>query len=458
MSLLNRVGSLLRRLASYAEVSQAVFYGTISISWRLFSGPISVVLIGIYFTPEVQGYYFTFSSLMALQLFVELGLGTVIVQFASHEWSKLSLNNQGRIEGDKEALARLTSLGRFFFRWYLVGGIVFIVLVGFLGLSFFSRSPHQQINWTGPWLMLCLVSGISLLLTPFWALLEGCNQVSQVYYFRMILGFIINLSVWASILSGAGLWTASLSTLVGIIWAVVFLVKRYQRFFVAFLFNPIGPRLNWVSEVLPMQWRMAVSHLSGYFGSYLFTPIIFQYIGPIEAGRFGMTYNLVVTIGGVAAIWATSRRPQFGMLVAQKKYAELDRLLWRIWKISIAILMGGSIALWLFLYVLTKTAHLFATRFLSPLPTAILLTGMVASMVWHPMSVYLRAHKREPLMLLTVIWGLLIGLFAWQLGRRFGSIGAACAYASVNMVISFPFGFYIWYRCRESWHREYYSQ
>jgi len=443
------------KLARHAQINRAVAYGLINNGWRLLSGPVSMFLIGTYFTPELQGYYFTFGSLMALQSFIELGLGIVILQFASHEWSKLRLDSHGRIAGDSEALSRLISLGRLSAKWYLVGSIIFALAVGSGGFIFFSMSPNHGVSWIGPWFMLCFLTGITFFMTPLWSILEGCNQVQQVYYFRMVQGVISVPSIWIAIVLGAGLWTASISIIVSTVWAVTFLVKRYSYFFQSFWSSTLaGAKINWRSEILPMQWRLAVSHLTTYFGSYFIMPVLFHYAGATGAGQFGMSYTLAGAIGSIAAIWASTRAPQFGMLIARKNYTDLDRLLKKIWIMSTIILIAGSITFWLFVHLLTEIKHPFAMRLLPPLPTVILLIGLLASMVWHPMSVYLRAHKREPFMLLSTISGLSMGLLVWQLGSRFGVMGGVFAYAGVNALISFPFGFLIWYRCRAKWHRE----
>ena len=68
---------------------------------------ISIFLITYYFSPEAQGFHYTFSSLVAMQSFVELGLYLVILNTSSHEWAKLQLGKDGHIEGDSVALSRL---------------------------------------------------------------------------------------------------------------------------------------------------------------------------------------------------------------------------------------------------------------------------------------------------------------------------------------------------------------
>ena len=63
-------------------------------------------MISWYLTAELQGYYYTFTSLIALQVFLELGFSIVVTQFASHEWANLNLDKNGYIVlEEKEFLA-----------------------------------------------------------------------------------------------------------------------------------------------------------------------------------------------------------------------------------------------------------------------------------------------------------------------------------------------------------------
>lgn len=66
-------------------MDRAVFYGFLTRIWGIAAAPVTALLIAGKFTPQIQGYYYTFTNLLSLQIFVELGLGTVIIQFASHE-------------------------------------------------------------------------------------------------------------------------------------------------------------------------------------------------------------------------------------------------------------------------------------------------------------------------------------------------------------------------------------
>ena len=69
-----------------------------------------------------------------------MGLGTVIQQFASHEWSQLSFDQAGRVIGNQDALSRLISLARAAAKWYAIAGIImgFGLCIG--GYIFFDNN------------------------------------------------------------------------------------------------------------------------------------------------------------------------------------------------------------------------------------------------------------------------------------------------------------------------------
>src|SRR5262249_924334 len=136
--------SLLRRFLRIAAVDRSVLLALLGRSWQILAGPITLLLIAQFFTPEEQGFYYTFASLLALQSFIELGFSVVIINVASHEWAHLSLSEDGGIVGEPHALSRLISLGRFAFKWYAFGSLIFMIGVGSAGFIFLSRSEYSS--------------------------------------------------------------------------------------------------------------------------------------------------------------------------------------------------------------------------------------------------------------------------------------------------------------------------
>jgi len=79
-------------------IERATLYAMANRLWGSASGLLTAVLVAWFFTPELQGYYFTFLSLLTLQTFVELGFGELLQQFVSHEWAKTTSADSGERE------------------------------------------------------------------------------------------------------------------------------------------------------------------------------------------------------------------------------------------------------------------------------------------------------------------------------------------------------------------------
>ncbi len=448
-----------RRLLNRAEVNQAVFFALLLRGWQLAGGAVSVVLIWYFFTAEVQGYYYTFSALVALQTFFELGMHLVVVSAASHEWAQLRLDQNGRIVGDTAALSRLISLGRKIALWYGMLGVAFVLIVGVVGVVFFAYKPSATVHWLSPWLALVVLSGGLLWTLPFNALLEGCNQVTSVNRFRFAQLVCANLAVWAAMSLGAGLWAAVVATGARLACEVYFLAVRNRRFFRPFRRPATGPRIHWWADVWPMQWRIAISGAFSYFQYFLFAPVMFYYHGAVTAGQMGMTWTLITALEAAALAWVQTRVPLFGILIARRDYGELDRVFFRLTSISVCALSLFGIAAWGLVYGLYwADANLqwwifrIAHRMLPPLPTAVFFLAVTLYQVPRCQDFYLRAHKREPLWLLNAISSVLVGVAVWLAGAALGPTGAAAGYAAVIALFILPVKTYVWMRCRREWH------
>ena len=436
-------------------MDRAVMFAVLSKVWSLFAAPITLLLISLYLKPEVQGLYYTFLSLVAMQSFVELGFCIVITQFASHEWAGLYLDDSGFISGDERARQRLISLGRLVFKWYACASIIFVLLVGGGGYLFLSQSPDLGISWKGPWFSLMVVAGLQLWALPFLSLLEGCNQVHTIYRFRFVQGVFISLAMWMAMSLDFGLWMAIAGVGAGLIATLDLILIVYRKFFQPFFTFKPEQEIHWKEEIWPMQWRLALGGSMGYFMVSIYTPVMFHYHGPVVAGQMGMTWQLVAALGSLAMAWVATKVPRFGILVAQKNYSELDRFFFRTSGISMGVISLGAVLLWLLVYGLNYFEHPLAQRLLSPLPFGLFIVGTVLGQIAQCQSAYLRAHKKEPFLLYSFVYGLLNGIVVWFLGSRFGAIGASVGYLSVMTLVSVPLGSYIWITCRRKWHADY---
>lgn len=435
-----------------AEVDRPVAYIVLTRAWSFISGPVSALLIAFYFSLELQGYYYTFSSLLALQSFVELNFYGVLLFFASHEWAHLELDSRGSIRGSPRAASRLAGLGQLALRWYAAASAVFVVGVGAAGYLFFSRHPSPNLEWVAPWLALVSVASLNLWMLPLQAILEGCNQLKNLYLWKLIQGILFSLTLWSAIVLGGKLWAPWAAQTAAWICNLGLVFVSYKYFFKQILFSPVEDRISWRSEIWPMQWRLGSAGVVNYLAFSLFTPVMFHYHGPAVAGRMGMTWALVSALAMTGWSWVQARSPRFGMLIAQKDYVALDVLFFRIAGVSTAMVSAGALLIGAGVYFLNVLGHPLALRLLPPFPTALFLLATVLMHISLCQSAYLRAHKQEPLLVLSLVASPTIAFLVWQWGMRYGPIGAAWGYLTVVALFVLPYGTFLWRRYRTLWH------
>jgi len=449
----------LLRWARLAEIDRAVFVGLLNRIWSLVAGPVSLVLIGIYFSPQVQGYYYAFATLLALQVFVELGIGAVIQQFASHEWANLKLTDTRQVEGCAVALDRLSSIAFVGIKWFGVGGLIASVGLSIGGYLFFKSSTDVGVSWQLPWLALSILTGGMIFLQCFWSILEGCNQVTSLYTYRFYQGIISQSLGWISIIMGAGIWAAVISTTVTIFCALYYLGRIQRTFFISIIKNNSKAIESdiWLREMLPFQWRIALSWVSGYFCFSFFVPVLFKFHGAEVAGQMGMTWSLIVIVGTIGASWLSPRVPEFAMAAAHKDYQHLNPLFWRITRTTFIVSSIVALAVYLFVLGLNviddPLTNRFSVRLFSPTVVAIFLVAQLLLVISLPFSSYMRAHKKEPLVALSLFSALLIGSSTIILGKQYAGVGVASGYLVANL-IAIPLVVYVWYQKRREWMAE----
>ncbi|MGH6804725.1 MAG: hypothetical protein ACREC3_15375 [Methyloceanibacter sp.] len=439
------------RLLDALGLNPAVVFTLLTRAWQALAGVVSLVLIAYFFSPDIQGFYYTFSSLLALQTFVELGLYIVIVNRASHEWSKLRLDDAGSVIGDAWALSRLASLTRFIARWYTVVSLLFVLGVGIAGYVFFSQSRPTNVAWEAPWATVVALAAVQLWLMPFLSLIEGCNQVVALNRFRLAQAVVETFTIWVLFVAGAELWVVAGSLAIRILATLYFLARGYGRFFRSILAVRVEQRIRWREELWPMQWRLAAQLVVNSIAFSLFTPVMFHFYGAKVAGQTGMTLQFIGVVTTMAHAWVETKVPHFGALVVRRDYAELDRLWWQASKLSYGFAVAASLVIWLAVVVLDRSGVEFAARILGPLPTALFLMAYGLTHVTHFQGLYLRAHAREPFLMLGILGGLLIGGLVLVFGSKYGPTGAAASFLAVIAVFIVPVGTVIWIRRRAEW-------
>lgn len=449
-------------------VDRAVAFAVLGRGWQVLTGPLTQLLIIFCLSAVQQGYYSTFLNLLAMQIFVELGLHVVIINVASHEWAGLSYVD-GQLCGEAKSLRRLSALWQGALRWYAIAAVIFFMAVAGFGVSFFQSFETSKAEvlstatWMLPWLVLVGLTAAQLLLLPATSVLEACGQLPVLNRFRFWQAVAGSFGVWAALSFGWGLWALCCSAAVRLL-GEAWLVKVHYAAFFDSLNRPANPadqadaKSIWRQEVRPLQWRMAVQGGLMWFASHLAGLVLFDVHGAATAGRFGMMLTVMTAMQSASLAWIETRRPSFGALIAEGRFEELDVLFFRMSKIAIGLLAAGIIMFSVGVEVASRLPYWFFERISERLPTtssvAVYGTGLIVMQLAQCTNLYVRAHKRDPFMLAATISNLAIAALIFVLGRSYGIPGVALGYAVGVSFVQTPLWVGIWYRTRNAWHQE----
>ncbi len=456
----------LRRLAAALGVDRAVAFTVLARAWSSLAGIGTLVFIARFLSPAEQGFYYTFYSLVALQIVFELGFSVVILQTASHEAAHLDIAPNGRITGPPQPHGRLADVLQKSVRWYTTAAVLMSVTLIPVGLAFFrhaDRGPHAapSVHYILPWLLVVVASSLTFQVDPVFSFLEGCGYVSEVARTRLRQSLAGTVLGWSAFLLHGGLFAPGCFILGQALAGGWFLASKRQLL-LPLLRHASGTfRIDWRREVWPFQWRIAVSWLAGYVTSQLFNPILMNSRGPVEAGQMGMSLSICGTLSSMAVAWMNTKAAPFGRLIARGEYTVLDRTFFRaLWQSALAAVIGCS-AVWVVVVLLGRwgiRSHgtLLATRLLAPVPLAMLLFGTLGNIIVFAEALYLRAHKQEKFMLNSIAGAVYIAPVALLLGRwqnpHGGAWGIAAAYAVGTLFIGLGYGTYTFLRWRRIWH------
>lgn len=442
----------MKNILSFLGIDRAVAYTLFGRGWSSLAGLITLWFIAKSLTLSEQGFYYTFSSIIALQIIFELGMSYVVMQFASHEMVKLRWTNQGILDGDDYAKGRIRSLLSLVLKWYSVVALLIVFVVLPAGWIFFSKNDHGgDVSWRFPWLFLNFMAALNIIILPVLAILEGCGRIADVARMRMLQGIIGSIFAWITLSAGGGLLSMPVLNAMSVLVALIWFWKSYYNFFKDLKTSHLNSEVSWKKEIWPFQWKIALSWLSGYFILQLFVPLLFLYHGAKEAGQMGMSMSIVGAISSISIAWINTKAPVFGNLIALRSYRELDILFNKILKQSlIVVTLGGLTAIGL-KYGLTYTGSNFSERLLPIFPFTILVLITIINHLVFAEAIYLRSHKKEPFMWMSLAIGSGVCLSAVYFGREYAATGMMLGYFTVS-VVGLIWGTMIFHKKKSEWH------
>lgn len=435
-------------------VDRAVAFTILGKVWRILGAPLSIVLIVSRLTEVEQGFYYTFGSVLALNTFFDLGLAQVVLRFSSNEMGGLRWGKNGLIQGDTLCKQRLASILQLIVHWYMVIAVVFLIILLPLGLWLFSTQGQSQegLVWLAPWIFLVVVTSLNLFLAPILGFIQGCGHVTQIEQIKLIASLFSTAALWTALLLDWNLYSLAFSVSVGLAVLVpLFLSKYYNSLAELWHCTDAKNKLSWRWEIWPFQWKVAVSWLFGYFTTKFIIPIVFAFQGPEEAGRLGLAISLITHVSAIATAWFTTKAPMFGALVQRREWAKLDDVFRRSLLQSLVFLIPVCLLMWGGVAVINLKEYSFATRILAPLGIAILAGTRIINHLTIAFANYLRAHREEPFLSISIFHGLMSGVFTAIFAKWFDVNAILIANLIISIVV-LVWGYRIFLRSKWLWH------
>lgn len=440
-------------------IDKAILFTLLGRGLQISTALFTVVFIARYLSPDEQGYYYTFGSIVAIQIFFELGLTGIITQFVAHEASHLQIKNKYDFEGEDKYKSRLASLLRFCTKWYLVFAVILLIVLSIVGYVFFTEYNDNDngILWKTPWVLLAIGTAFNLFLSPIIAFIEGLGKVKEVAQIRLVQQIIHPIVIWGGLAIGSKLFVSGADAIlrVGIV-ALIILKSPFYKMLCNIWYYQKEEKVSYMKEIFPFQWRIALSWISGYFIFQLFNPVLFASEGAKVAGQMGMTMAALNGLQALTQSWINTKVPRLSGLIAQKKWMELDSLFHITMKQMMVI---GTFLLVSFITVIFTIQHYQITffgmdignRFLPIIPLALMSWSVFTMFPINCWATYLRCHKKEPLLWNSIVVAILCCLSTLILGNLYGLMGMTLGFALLRFV-SLTWIYIIFKTKKKEWH------
>lgn len=452
--------SLIKAFALKLGIDKSIFFTSLARVIQAIGGVVSILFVARYLTGIEQGFYYTFGSIVAIQVFFELGLNGIITQYVAHETAHLQWKTSTELIGEHKYLSRLSSLFHFCVKWYLCFAGILLVTLIVVGFIFFGKyGTDVDVTWKLPWILLAVGTALNLLLAPVLAFIEGLGKVKEIAKLRLYQQCLSILVVWGGLILGAKLYVS------GINWLVIILLVTSILFFSDFrrlLLNiwnvSLTETVNYRREIFPYQWKIALSWISGYFIFQLFNPVLFATEGAVVAGQMGMTLAALNGIQALSISWMTTKVPLYSGLIATKDYLQLDTIFSRTLKQSVFI--NGVLFVLMFIIVwAVRYWHIviggmdLGNRFLPYVPMILMMIPLFINQFISSWATYLRCHKQEPFLINSICAGIACCFSTVLLGKWFGILGVTGGYCCITIALM-PWGYWIYKTKKKEWHEK----
>ena len=398
----------------------------------LLAAPATLYLVATRWPADEQGFYFILVNVQALAPLIELGAGSIVVQFVSHESPALAWGARGALMGDAGAVSRVLSLVREGWRWY--SGAAFVLLLALpVGLAAFGARARGDVGFGPAWTTVIVATAVYLPLVPLLCTIEGARRLLQVQRMRLVQTVVGRGALWLGLLTRGALFGVASMAVVWVLVAAAWLALTHAGLVRQALRAARAPN----AALGRVQWRTGFSWLVLWAAPQLLAPLVLAASSAADGGRVGMSLAIATAPATLGAAWLQSRYPRFAATLAAEGREALDALARRAASQALGVCLLGGVAVTAVVALLHRVAPALGARMLPAWTVAALCTTGLAWVAIQAMSGYLRSDRAEPLVAATTA-GVLLAVGATAVSASHGAVVATLAYSAAVVLGALP--------------------
>lgn len=297
-------------------------------------------------------------------------------------------------------------------------------------------------EWISPWIVLLIGTAMNMMMLPFFAVVEGSGEVSEVYAIRLLQGFLGSIFCWLVLLRGGDLWAASMMPILGAVVSFFWLYKKRPQLLHLVLSKYPSKKFNWAQEVWPLQWRIGLNWISLFLMSQLCTPILFYYQNSTVAGQMGLSLTITHMLGLLSQSWITRRVPFMSRAAAKKEWHILDDLFKKDFMRSIIAFNLCAILLLIGHKIISQS--IYVNRVLDFWPFLGLLLFSFFYYVNIALTIQLRSYRKEPFVWIALLGGVLILTATAVAAKDYSVNEVVLVMTTTQILLITPLSIYIW--------------
>lgn len=348
-------------------------------------GPLSLILILVYYNEVEQGWWYLFLSLGIIASIIDFGISSLLTQRISRIY--------GKTESITESSQEIKGIFFHFLKYYGRIVIVFMLYNIAIGTLYLETFKAQWYSYS-----FSLV--LYFLFTPFHHVYMGLNRISIVQNALLWGNLISACCLLIMLYYGLGLWSLGVSVLVNCLMAnFIFLFRT--KFFWKILLNTPFKKIENIFDLKSLQKKYILSWICGIIMFNTIIPFISKQYDIVDAGKIGLILNLFSFLLSLAVADIYNKIPEINILVEQRRIDESQNIFRSTLYRGVLVYIGLSIAAFLTLVVVDKfwpildRLPVFALSFLV---FVFVLSKVLASIV----ASYFRSFNIEPFYLLNL--------------------------------------------------------